>query len=48
MILEICLQEHSIALLTFSLIQYWRRVGQERAARNQSSQSVNEYKRLTR
>lgn len=36
-------EEHSIALLTFSLILFWGRVGQKRAARNKS-QSENEYK----
>lgn len=45
-VLAICLQEHSIALLTFSPVQFGGRRGQERAARNKS-QSENEYKRLT-
>lgn len=35
-LLAICLQEHSIALLTFSPVQYGGRGGQERAARNKS------------
>lgn len=46
-LLAICLQEHSIALLTFSPVQFGGRGGQERAARNKS-QSENEYRRFTR